>query len=571
MDEMISLCLDLFERLGILVVLFFLMLRFELFRRLLTGKVATASSREKLFHAVYFGLAGIIATYYGFPVHGAIANLRTVPVVIGGILGGPLVGLFAGIIAGVHRYFYDIGGVTSLSCAIATPLAGVAAGLLYRRLHRKTFDTLLAFFIGIVAESIKMGLILLVAQPEAAALGVVHTIGLPSILSNAFGIAVLVEVLASVTREQERAVAQQAQTTLNIAFRTLPYLRHGLNRESAEEAAHIIREMTGLDAVCLSSENEILAHEGLDGELHAPGRHTLSSAARRALDTGTVVIASTKSDIGCGGQGCKLGSAIVVPLKKWGKTVGVMELYRLKEYAISRLDVELANGLAHLFSNQLELGEIEFQRKLVAEAEIKALQAQINPHFLFNAISTIISYTRTDPQTASCLLVKLAEFFRKNINPTANKVPLSVELEHCEAYIAIEKARFEERLSIVYDIDEEALSCNVPSLILQPLVENGVRHGILPKEGGGVIRIGARKTDNGIIISVKDNGVGISRERIQSLLSEAALPHAGAGLGLALKNVNSRLATLYGSDKGLKIESEPGEGTTVHFCVPVGA
>lgn len=568
MGEIVSLSIDLLERLGILAVLFFLMMRFELFRRLLTGR---ATGREKLFHAVYFGVAGIFATYYGFPVHGAIANLRNVPVVIGGILGGPLVGLSAGIIAGIHRYFYDIGGVTSLSCGIATPLAGVVAGLLYRRLHRKTFDSLTAFFIGIVAESIKMGLILLLARPQDAGMIVVHTIGLPSIVANAFGIAVIVELIASVAREQERAMAQQAQTTLNIAFRTLPYLRHGLNRDSAVEATRIIRELTGLDAVSLSSESEILAHEGMDGEHHTPGGRALPLAAQRAFEAGSVVIAMTKSDIGYTDQGGMLGSAIVVPLKKWDKTVGVMELYRLKEYGISRLDVELANGLAHLFSNQLELGEVELQRKLVAEAEIKALQAQINPHFLFNAISTIISYTRTDPQTASCLLVKLAEFFRKNISPTADKVPLSVELEHCEAYIAIEKARFEERLSIVYEIDNEALSYNVPSLILQPLVENGVRHGILPKEGGGVIHIGAKKNNNDLIIYIKDNGVGMSQDRIRSLLSEASLPHTGNGLGLALRNVNSRLATLYGKDKGLRIESEPGAGTTVHFCVPVGA
>ncbi|NTW87880.1 MAG: sensor histidine kinase [Desulfobulbaceae bacterium] len=564
---MISLAIDLLERLGILAVLFFLMMRFELFRRLLTGR---ATGREKFFHAVCFGVAGVFATYSGFPVHGAIANLRTVPIVIGGILGGPLVGLSAGLIAGGHRYFYDFGGVTSLSCGIATPLAGVVAGLLYSRLQRKKFDSVVAFFIGIIAESTKMGLILLLAQPQDAGMNVVQTIGLPSILANAFGIAVIVELIASVAREQERAMAQQAQTTLNIAFRTLPFLRHGLNRDSAAEAAHIIREMAGLDAVSLSSESEILAHEGLDAEHHTPGGRAMPYAARRSFETGSVVIAMTKRDIGCIGKGCMLGSAIVVPLKKGDKAVGVMELYRLKEHGISRLDVELANGLAHLFSNQLELGDVEIQRKLVAEAEIKALQAQINPHFLFNAISTIISYTRTDPQTASCLLVKLAEFFRKNISPTANEVPLSVELEHCEAYISIEKARFDERLSIVYEIDDETLSCNVPSLILQPLVENGVRHGILPKDGGGVIHIGARKNDNDLMVYVKDNGVGMSQERIHNLLSGTLLPHAGDGLGMALRNVNGRLTALYGKDRALQIESEPGAGTMVSFTIPVG-
>jgi two-component system, LytTR family, sensor histidine kinase LytS len=570
MNGIVSLALDLFERLGILAVLFFLMMRFELFQRLLTGKVARAGSREKLFHSIYFGLAGIFATCCGFPVHGAIANLRTVPVAIAGILGGPLVGLSAGVIAGVHRYFYDFGGLTSLSCAIATPLAGVVAGLLYRRLQRTRFDWLAAFLVGLAAESIKMGLILLLARPQAAALEVVYSIGFPSVLANAFGVAVLVELIASVTREQERAMAQQAQTTLNIAFRTLPYLRHGLTRESAAHAVHIIRKLTGLDAVSFSSEREILAHEGPDGDRHAAGR-SLFLAARRSLETGIVVIASTRGEIGSDVPECQLGSAIVVPLKIRDKCIGVMELYRLKEYGISQLDEELANGLAPLFSNQLELGEIELQRKLTAEAEIKALQAQINPHFLFNAISTIISYTRTDPGTASFLLVKLADFFRKNISPTASRVPLSVELEHCESYIAIEKARFEERLCIVYQIDDAALCCDVPSLILQPLVENSVRHGIQPKEEGGVIRIGARKYENHLEISIQDNGVGMSRERLASLLSLAPAHHEGGGLGLALRNVNGRLAAMYGKESTLMIESEPGVGTTIRFSVPVVA
>jgi two-component system, LytTR family, sensor histidine kinase LytS len=569
MDAILSLSLDLLERLGILAVLFFLMMRFELFRRLLTGNT---TGREKLFHAVYFGLAGIFATWCGFPVHGAIANLRTVPIVIGGILGGPLVGLSAGVIAGAHRYFYDSHGITSVSCALATPIAGIFAGLIYRRVHRKPFDSATAFGIGLWAESAKMGLILLLA-PHRVGSELVHAIALPSILANAFGIAVLIELISSVAREQERAMAQQAQTSLNIAFRTLPYLRHGLTRESAAAAAAIIREMTGLDAVALCSGRETLAYERSDREQGAPGGERLTRAARRALESGSVVIAMTRKEIGYPGEQGRFGSAIIVPLREGEHTVGCMELYRLGERGVSRLDVELANGLAHLFSNQLELGEVELQRKLVAEAEIKALQAQINPHFLFNAISTIISYTRTDPQTASTLLVKLAEFFRKNISPVAHEVPLSAELEHCRAYLAIEQARFEERLSIVYEIDELALCCKVPSLVLQPLVENGVRHGILPREGGGVIRIGARKDGGDLLVYVKDDGVGMTRERVKGLLSEK--PQGGAalgkGLGLALRNVDRRLTALYGRERALIIDSEPGAGTTVRFLVPVKA
>lgn len=569
MKEVVTLALDLFERLGILAVLFFLMIRFELFRGVLAGTLARGERRERLLVAVCFGAMAIFATLCGFQMHGAIANLRTVPVVIASILGGPLVGLVAGLIAGVHRFFYDLGGVTSLSCAIATPLAGVVAGILYPRLQRRPFDSLTAFAMGMIAEMIKMALIFLLARPHEAAAGIISSIGLPSVFANAFGVAVLVELIAVQAREQQRVMAQQAQVTLGIAFKTLPHLRTGLDRASAAQAVHIIKEMTGIDAVSLSTVQETLAHEGLEAERHAAGERPLSVAAGRAFETGGVVVATTRREIGCSCGGCRLGSVIVVPLKKWERTVAVMELYRQKEHGIGRLDEELANGLALLFSNQLELGEIELQRKLASDAEIKALQAQINPHFLFNAISTIISHTRTDPQQASFLLVKLADFFRRNISPGAVQVPLSVELEHCEAYVAIEKARFEERLSIVYDIDEAALSCHLPPLILQPLVENSVRHGISAREEGGVVQVRARRGEGHVSISVHDNGVGIPRDRIRTLLSESAGEHSGAGLGLALRNVNSRLSALYGKESALNIDSKAGEGTTVSFLVPV--
>ena len=287
------------------------------------------------------------------------------------------------------------------------------------------------------------------------------------------------------------------------------------------------------------------------------------------IETGSVEVPSTKSEIGCQFVKCRLGSAIIVPLKRRDRTVGALKMYRIKENGISALDMELANGLAHLFSNQLELAEVENQRKLVADAEIRALQSQIKPHFLFNAINTIVSYTRTDPKTASELLIKLAEFFRKNINPGMENVPLSTELEHCKAYMAIEIARFEDRVSVHFDIDDAALACRVPPLILQPLVENALKHGILPKEEGGSITINARRDNGTVHIAVKDNGVGMTAEQVASLFTDKAQCRNGCGAGIALKNVKLRLAALYGNDHPLNIESVPKQGTTVSFAIPV--
>jgi len=140
-----------------------------------------------------------------------------------------------------------------------------------------------------------------------------------------------------------------------------------------------------------------------------------------------------------------------------------------------------------------------------------------NPHFLFNAINTIISYTRTSPQIASIFSWKLADFFRSNINPGSENVPFARELEHCEAYIGIEKARFEDRITVIYNIAPDVLDCKLPPLILQPLSENALKHGILPKETDGEIIIGAHRVNGFVRIYVRDNGWGCLPAQLNSL------------------------------------------------------
>jgi len=562
---MINLLINLLERLGIFAIAFILIMRFDIFKRLLTGK---ASRYEKLYLSVLFGVFGIAGTYMGVPIQNAIANSRVVGVALGGILGGPLVGAAAGVIAGGHRYLIDIGGFTATACAVATILEGLTGGLIYHRLKRMPFDPMVAFFTGICVETLQMAVLLLLAKPYAAALNLVSVIGVPMILINSFGLALFVELIASVYREKEQFAAIQAQTALNIALRTLPFLRSGLTGESASETARIIVEMTDLDGVSITDETHLLSYKGACEEIHLPGTPLMHASTGVALATGSITNPQTRMEIGCSSTACTLGSAIVVPLKKQDKTVGSLQLYRLKENGITALDMELANGLAHLFSNQLEISELDQQRKLVKDAEIKALQSQINPHFLFNAINTIISYIRTNPETASGLLVKLADFYRTNINPGVRNVSLATELEHCRAYIAIESARFEERIRIAYDICDSCLSCLLPPLILQPLVENALKHGILPLEEGGEVTIAARLENDLVRISVRDNGIGMTPQQVNSLFSEGDASSSQKGAGIALKNVNARLATVYGTEHALLIDSSPGKGTTVSFTVP---
>lgn len=563
---MAHLLINLLERLGIFAIAFILIMRFDVFKRLLTGK---ANRYEKLSLSVLFGLFGIAGTYMGVPIQNAIANSRVVGVALGGILGGPLVGFTAGVIAGGHRYLIDIGGFTATACGVATILEGVAGALIYHRLKRRPFDPAAAFVTGVSVEALQMAVLLMLAKPFPAALKLVSVIGLPMIVVNALGLALFVELVSTVFKEKERFAAFQAQTALDIALRTLPFLRSGLSGASASETARIILELTDLDAVAISDQTLILAYQGAENAHHRPGTPFLHASTREALKTGEIVAPLTRGEIGCTNEACRLGSAIIVPLMKQERTIGTLQLFRLKENGITPLDIELANGLAHLFSNQLEISALDEQKKLVKEAEIRALQAQINPHFLFNAINTIISYTRTSPETAAGLLVKLADFFRTNVNPGSRPVTLAAELEHCRSYIAIESARFEDRFRVGYHIDDSALTCLLPPLILQPLVENALKHGILGREEGGEVTIRATLLEGEVEIEVRDNGVGMPPQRLAGLFAEGAPPPSGQGAGIALKNVNARLCATFGPEHALRVESAPGQGTSVSFTVPL--
>jgi len=255
----------------------------------------------------------------------------------------------------------------------------------------------------------------------------------------------------------------------------------------------------------------------------------------------------------------RLKSGVVITVERAGE---------LADIGGEKCIISIVRDITSKKEAEQALVETEKQKKLRADAEIKMLQAQINPHFLFNAITSIMYYIRTDPEMASSLLVKLGDFFRKNIKPGGASVPLSKEIGHCEDYLSIERARFEDRLRVSYDIHPAALECPVPPLILQPLVENALRHGIMPKEQGGEIVIGAHPEDGAVRIFVRDDGVGMDAATCASLLdeSEGALPRKGTGL--ALRNVNARLVAIHGAQHGLKIESAPDEGTTISFTIP---
>src|SRR6266542_3123308 len=201
---------------------------------------------------------------------------------------------------------------------------------------------------------------------------------------------------------------------------------------------------------------------------------------------------------------------------------------------------------------------LQEQDQLLLAAKLEALANQISPHFLFNTLASISSLIRTQPDTARMLIAKLSGLLRRLMRSTDHFVTLREELQSIDEYLDIEMVRFGPQLKVIKQISPDTLEVNVPSMILQPLVENSIKHGLARKVGGGRITIKTVLRDGHAIIEVRDDGLGMTEERLEHAL--------GGGIGLS--NVNERLRTIYGANYQLKLTSVPGEGTCARVEIP---
>lgn len=573
-----TLFLFMLERVGLIIIFAFLVSRLKSFRTVLQ-KRKSWTSRTILI--VIFGVLGIVSSYTGIRIeHGAIyneglhttlnesdaiANTRVISTAIAGLFGGPIVGLGAGVIAGIHRLM--LGGFSAVACGISTILAGIIAGVLGRkyRIHR-TFSYSHVLWIGISVELLQMALILLIAKPFEEALALVQVIALPMIFMNAFGLFMFCLIIKTAVLEEERTKADQIHDALQIAQLTLEHFRQGLNEKSCKKVAEILRARTGVAAVAITDRNGILTHVGIGDDHHVPRKDILTELTKKVLAQGKILTAYSKQDIQCPHPDCLLQAAIVLPLNVHQKTVGSLKLYFTDPSHLTTVEEEFAEGLSRLFSSQLEYAEIEQQRKLLKDAEIKALQAQVHPHFFFNSLNAISSLTRTNPAEARKLLLKLSTFFRSNMQGASQTtIPLQKELEHVEAYMAIEQARFPTKYKTVYDIDEQLLHILVPPFTLQPLVENAIYHAFKDRKSGN-ITVRAVKEGQHVLLQVVDDGIGIDDERLQLLGHE--IVHSDTGTGSALWNIESRMKELYSGEGSMNIVTN-NYGTVITIRIPI--
>jgi two-component system LytT family sensor kinase len=204
--------------------------------------------------------------------------------------------------------------------------------------------------------------------------------------------------------------------------------------------------------------------------------------------------------------------------------------------------------------------KLEQQERLLLQSRMEALQSQINPHFLFNTLNSVSSLVRRDPDSARQMIVKLSSILRRLLRKGDSFVPLREEVEFLDDYLDIEVVRFgREKLKVVKELEPASLDHLVPSMILQPLVENAIKHGLADKVEGGSIFIRSRAADSRIIIEVEDDGVGMPVSGTSS----------SSGTGIGMVNVSERLQVVYGDAADITIESQPGRGTLIRLMLPV--
>lgn len=338
---------------------------------------------------------------------------------------------------------------------------------------------------------------------------------------------------------------------LRTADMASPHLAAGLTEENAQRAIGHLRALLDVDALAITDQERVLAWDG-EGEGHAD---RALDDARPVLETGRPRVLRRHELHGVGRV------AVVAPLIVGGQVAGALNAYDTQPSAGL---VRATHDLARWVSGQLALSELDTSRARLVEAEMRALRAQISPHFIYNCLTTIASFVRTDPERARELLVDFADFARYSFRHPRQFTTLADELRSIDRYLGLEQARFGDRLRCSVRVAPEVLSVPVPFLALQPLVENAVQHGIGGNSATGSVTIVAREVGAEAHVSVEDDGVGMEPDKLRALLAGAAGPVSGIGLA----NVDERMRQVYGDEYGLVIETAPGAGTKVSLRIP---
>ncbi|WP_245931794.1 histidine kinase [Actinokineospora auranticolor] len=346
--------------------------------------------------------------------------------------------------------------------------------------------------------------------------------------------------------------------TVKRLSRAAPELRNGLTEQAADQATTELRQMLKCVAVGISdAQGRLLSWDGAANEHYDDLAESIVDSVRHGHRAHI-----QHENLQCRRRGsCPMRTAVIVPLIIDGQVEGALVV-------VGGVDgkrlLRATDEVAHFLCIQLELAKLDESKQQLARAETRALRAQISPHFIYNTLNTISSLIRTDPEQSRELLQDFAAFTRYSFRTSGLFATLADELSNIDRYLTIECARYGERLSVRLRIAPEVQSVVVPFLVLQPLVENAVRHGIAKKPGGGTVSVFAHDNGNEALITVEDDGVGMDADRLFEDLRDAHKTGSHVGVG----NINHRMRQVFGDDYALMVETAPGAGMKITLRVP---
>lgn len=540
----------LFARLFISLIIFSLLCRTSVIRHTINTLEENLISRLKLISL--FSLFSFLDIFCSTLTPANLITNKTVFVISAGLIGGPFVGF-----------------VTALSCIIFSLLfisydfimpsvlflifEGIISGFLSKWLHEQENIYADASAIGFSLTFVYLAVFALFRPENAHLAFTLEDAFFPVMFSAAVGTGSFIGILEDFYNQQDKIEGISAKTALKIINNSISILQNGLDFKSAQETADIIiREAETFDFVAITSMEEILGFTSYRTE-----KPFLSFLKQDflLLFKSNFDLPATSLDV--------IRAFMNIPIFDDKRQIGYLCVGHILIPDITPFERTLADGIGTMISNQITVHNIKVKAELFAQAEIKALQSQINPHFLFNSLSTISYYCSEKPYIAKSLINDLANYYRKNLTDANTLISIRNELQHINAYIHLEQARFGERLKVNYEINTEDMF-NLPALILQPIVENAIRHGLYPKVEGGVITIRIDQKQSYFRIAVTDDGLGIEKDYLKTVLRDD-IPKKSIGLS----NVNQRLVILYGSSFKLRIHSRVNKGTIVIMRIPL--
>ena len=518
------------------------------------------SWKSNVLLAAIFGGLIILSTCTAIDTGSYMLNTRMIGAMTAGLLGGPIVGLYASLIGAIYTYLFSQPQAFAMAGAFSTMLFGLLGGGFYPYFQRGKWKYMDLFLLACFAEICDMVCLLRFAAPIQLAVETILEISLPMIFVNAVGLLIFISGFNNIFMLQDTESSRQLQRASELTQKCLPFLLQGINnKENMQKLTDTMLEEIDWTGVMITDQKEVMGSSQREYTEHSPFGATIPDIGKKAMETREMETMYQVPVTDPLYELMKEYSLIAAPFVIRDQAIGCLIIWTKKRWVFQQSELKILQQLVTLSSYQIALAELEQQKTMRQKAEFKALQFQVNPHFLFNALNTISCVCREDSERARELLITLANYFRYTLDYDAYMVPLEEEMEHVRDYLEIEKARFEEKLIVTYDMPEN-MDIEIPTLILQPIVENAVRYG-MNRKGQRIVNIQIEEKEEEYQVCISDEGKGISDDILKKLESGESI-----GNSIGLSNVHKRMKGIYGEQNGLQIRSsEEGTCVELHF------